>query len=93
MVHNKNYLKNGKFNDEYNIVCAGLPKKCMYKKDDSGILYYKTYEEDSNGKFQEVEKTFNINDLLNIINKLVNINKNKLIKDCKLSETEAEKSI
>lgn len=51
-----------KFGNEYNITCAGLPKKCMYKKDDSGVLYYKTYEEDPNGKFQEVEKTFNIND-------------------------------
>ena len=51
-----------KFGNEYNITCSGLPKKCMYKKDDSGILYYKTYEEDPNGKFQEVEKSFNIED-------------------------------
>lgn len=51
-----------KFENEYNITCSGLPKKCMYKKDDSGILYYKTYEEDPNGKFQEVEKSFNIED-------------------------------
>ena len=42
----------------------------MYKKDDSGILYYKTYEEDPNGKFQEVEKSFNIEDFKIMLNDL-----------------------
>lgn len=51
-----------KFGNEYNITCAGLPKKCMYKKDNSEVLYYKTFEENENGKFEEVEKTFNIHD-------------------------------
>ena len=60
-VRQKCYIE--KFNNEYNITCAGMPKKCMYKKDkNSNILYYKAYTELPNGDFKEVEKEFNIND-------------------------------
>lgn len=60
-VRQKCYVE--KFHGEYNITCAGLPKKCMYKKE--GIkdsLFYKTYEMDISGKEQEVEKEFKLKD-------------------------------
>lgn len=59
-VRQKCYIE--KFEGEYNITCSGLPKKCMYKKDDSNKLYYKKFEEVKSGKIEEVEYEFNIND-------------------------------
>ena len=57
-VRQKCYVE--KFGNEYNITCAGMPKKCMIKKNES--LYYKTTEITKEGKFEEVEKEFKIND-------------------------------
>lgn len=46
-------------NNEYNIVCSGLPKKCVYKKpEDEENVYYKTYNE----KFEIIEKKFSLKD-------------------------------
>ena len=59
-VRQKCYVE--KFGNEYNITCAGLPKKCMYKKDGSDSLYYKTYELDISGKEIQVEKEFKLKD-------------------------------
>ena len=59
-VRQKCYIE--KFNDEYNIVCAGLPKKCMYKKEGFNNLFYKRLEETKEGKIEEVEHEFNIKD-------------------------------
>ena len=59
-VRQKCYVE--KFEGEYNITCAGLPKKCMYKKEGSKNLFYKTYEINEHGKFEEIEKEFNIKD-------------------------------
>lgn len=60
-VRQKCYVE--KFDNEYTITCAGMPKKCMYKKNkEENILYYKTYEEQKNGEIKEVEKSFNINE-------------------------------
>ena len=53
-VRQKCYIE--KFNDEYNIVCAGLPKKCMYKKEGFDNLFYKRLEETKEGKIEEVEQ-------------------------------------
>ena len=57
-VRQKCYVE--KFGNEYNIVCAGLPKKCMIKKEDS--LYYEVTEMDHTGKYHEITKEFKIND-------------------------------
>lgn len=60
-VRQKCYVE--KFENEYNVTCAGLPKRCMYKKEkNSNTLYYKEYELQKNGEFKEVEREFNIND-------------------------------
>ena len=59
-VRQKCYVE--KFKGEYNITCAGLPKKCMYKKEGFENLFYKRLEETETGKIEEVEHEFNIND-------------------------------
>ena len=59
-VRQKCYVE--KFNGEYNITCAGLPKKCMYKKEGSNSLFYKNYEMNNEGKIKEVEREFNLKD-------------------------------
>lgn len=59
-VRQKCYVE--KFKGEYNITCAGMPKKCMYKKEGSDSLFYKSYEMDISGKIVEVEKEFNLKD-------------------------------
>ena len=59
-VRQKCYVE--KFKGEYNITCAGLPKKCMYKKEGFDNLFYKRLEETEAGKIEEVEHEFNIND-------------------------------
>lgn len=59
-VRQKCYVE--KFGDEYNITCAGMPKKCMYKKKGSEDLFYKVDELQRDGNFREVERKFNIKD-------------------------------
>ena len=59
-VRQKCYVE--KFNNEYNITCSGLPKRCVYKKEgDDKNLYYQTYTVEGN-KFIPIEKTFKIED-------------------------------
>ena len=60
-VRQKCYVE--KFEGEYNITCAGLPKKCMYKKDGiKDTLYYKTTELNKAGKPEEIERSFRLKD-------------------------------
>ena len=59
-IRQKCYVE--KFEGEYNITCAGMPKTCMYKKEGSNSLFYKCYEIDIDGNYKEVEKEFHLKD-------------------------------